>query len=156
MKTLIRSMYPVCGAVLYFSLSLAAFGQNCSAPANPIVAENCLTGTPQNVWDPGINGDDPSIVGFADDISVDVGQTVNFKVNTNAKAFTMDIYRMGYYGGNGGPQGNQHHALSAASAEAARLHSRIQPRTWSIVATGQSQDHGRSRRRLHLGFISSI
>ena len=101
MKTLIRSMYPVCGAVLYFSLSLAAFGQNCSAPANPIVAENCLTGTSQNVWDPGINGDDPSIVGFADDISVDVGQTVNFKVNTNAKAFTMDIYRMGYYGGNG-------------------------------------------------------
>ncbi len=101
MKTLIRSLTVLSGVALYFSLSLTAFGQNCSAPANPIVAENCLTGTPQSVWDPGMFGDDPSIVGFADDISVDVGQTINFKVNTNAKAITMDIYRMGYYGGMG-------------------------------------------------------
>ena len=83
----------------------AAFGQsNCTSPANAIVAENCLTGTPSSVWDPGINGDDPSIVGFAADISVNVGQTINFKVNTNANAYTMDIYRMGYYGGMGARQ----------------------------------------------------
>jgi hypothetical protein len=82
--------------------SAAAFGQSsCSSPANAIVAENCLTGTPQSTWDPGINGGDPSIVGFADDIGVDVGQTVNFKINTNATAFSMDIYRMGYYAGDG-------------------------------------------------------
>jgi hypothetical protein len=68
------------------------------------VAENCLTGTPSSVWDPGINGDDPSIVGFATDISVNVGQTINFKINTNANAYTMDIYRMGYYGGMGARQ----------------------------------------------------
>ena len=99
MKTLARSLYLLCGVVLYFSLSLAAFGQgSCTSPANAIVAENCLTGNPSSEWDPGIGGTDPSIVGFADDISVNVGHTINFKVNTNANAFTMDIYRMGYYG----------------------------------------------------------
>jgi Domain of unknown function (DUF4082)/Bacterial Ig-like domain/Bacterial Ig domain len=82
--------------------STVAFGQSsCTNPANAIVAENCLTGTPQTIWDPGLNGDDPSIVGFSDNISVNVGQTVNFKINTKATAFTMDIYRMGYYAGNG-------------------------------------------------------
>ena len=84
--------------------SAAAFGQSsCSSPANAIVAENCLTTgvSSATVWDVGVNGDDPSIVGFADDISVNVGQTVNFKINTSAKTYTMDIYRMGYYGGNG-------------------------------------------------------
>ena len=101
MKTPARSLAFLCGVLLYFALPSAVFGQNCSAPANPIVAENCLPGTPQSDWDPGIGGDDPSIVGFADDISVNVGQIVNFKVNTSAKAFTMDIYRMGYYGGMG-------------------------------------------------------
>jgi len=73
----------------------------CSNPPNGIVAENCLPGTASSVWDVGINGGDPSIVGFATDISVNVGQSINFKINTPAKAYTMDIYRMGYYGGMG-------------------------------------------------------
>ena len=82
------------------SLSLRA-QSNCSAPQNPIVAENCNTGTSSSVWDIGIGGDDPSIVGFATDISVNQGQTINFKINTNASAYTMNIYRIGYYGGMG-------------------------------------------------------
>ncbi len=102
MKPPARSLAFLCGVLLYVGLPAAAFGQSsCTSPANAIVAENCLPGTPQSQWDPGINGDDPSIVGFADDISVDVGQTINFKVNTNATAYTMDIYRMGYYSGMG-------------------------------------------------------
>ena len=32
MKTLIRSLALLCGVLLYFGLSSAAFGQNCSAP----------------------------------------------------------------------------------------------------------------------------
>src|SRR6202035_5193855 len=34
--------------------------------------------------------------------SVDVGQTIYFKVSTPATSFHIDIYRMGYYGGTGG------------------------------------------------------
>ena len=54
----------------------------CEQPiANPIVCENTKPGTPESEWD--IWGArDPSIVGFTDDISADVGSTVNFKIDT--------------------------------------------------------------------------
>ena len=66
-----------------------------------IAQENQLPGTPQSQWD--ISGaGDQSIQGFATDISVNEGQTVNFKINDTALApYRMDIYRMGYYQGNG-------------------------------------------------------
>lgn len=99
MKNLSRSLALQCGALLYFSLSSLAFG-SCSAPANPIEAENCLPGNPTSQWD--IDGDgDPTIQGFATDISVNVGQTISFKINTDAKAYSIEIYRMGYYAGMG-------------------------------------------------------
>ena len=34
-------------------------------------------------------------------MSVDHGQTIQFKVSTDASAYRLDIYRMGYYGGMG-------------------------------------------------------
>jgi hypothetical protein len=68
---------------------------------NPIVAENQLPGTPQSVWDVQGAGDS-TIQGYAADISVNVGQTINFKINDTAKApYHLDIYRVGYYQGNG-------------------------------------------------------
>ena len=77
-----------------------AVGGSCAAPANAIVAENCLVGNPASEWD--ISGaGDPSIQGFATQISVNRGSTVSFKVNTSATGYRFDIYRMGYYGGNG-------------------------------------------------------
>jgi hypothetical protein len=78
----------------------AALGQSsCTSPANAIVAENCNVGT--SGWQVGGLGD-LTIQGFATDISVNVGQTIFFKVNTPAKSYHIDIYRMGYYGGTGG------------------------------------------------------
>ena len=78
---------------------------SCSSPSNAIEAENCKVGNPASQWDlPGADAGDASIQGYATDISVNVGQTVNFKVNTNASAYTIDIYRMGYYGGMGARQ----------------------------------------------------
>ena len=44
---------------------------------------------------------DASIQGFATNISVNVSGTISFKIATNATAYTIDIYRLGYYGGNG-------------------------------------------------------
>jgi len=84
-----------------FGVAGAAHAQ-CSNPANAIVAENCLPGNPQSEWD--INNSDagdPTIQGFATDISVNRGSTVYFKIKTNASAYTINIYRMGYYGGMG-------------------------------------------------------
>ena len=65
---------------------------------NAIVCENALPGdTDWQIPDSGSN----TIQGFTTDISVNVGQTVSFKVNTNAANYTLSIYRMGYYGGAG-------------------------------------------------------
>jgi hypothetical protein len=75
-------------------------GGVCSAPANAVVAENCLAGNPASEWDVAVAGD-LSIQGFATDISVQRGSTISFKVNTNAAAYRFDVYRMGYYGGAG-------------------------------------------------------
>ena len=67
---------------------------------NPIVLENQKQGTPQSVWD--IDGAGSSnIEGFATDISVDVGNRVDFKINTNSSNYRIEIYRLGYYGGMG-------------------------------------------------------
>ena len=67
--------------------------------ANPIACENQLPGTPQSVWDVGSN--DTYIQGFADPFSVNVGGSINFKIETAASSYSIDIYRMGYYGGDG-------------------------------------------------------
>ncbi len=72
----------------------------CEKPANKIVAENCKPGNPSEEWD--INGaGDPAIQGFATDVSVTLGQTVYFKIETHSPKYRIDIYRMGYYGGMG-------------------------------------------------------
>src|SRR6185295_19276881 len=39
--------------------------------------------------------------GFATDISVNTGETVNFKIRTTSTNYKIDIYRLGYYGGAG-------------------------------------------------------
>jgi hypothetical protein len=94
---------PVKGAFFALLLSLALSSSahaDCGSPANAIERENCLPGTPQSQWDVSGAGD-PSIQGFATDISVNAGQTVSFKINTNATAYTIGIYRIGYYGGMG-------------------------------------------------------
>ncbi len=72
----------------------------CAAPANAVVAENCLTGNPPSEWEVAGAGDS-SIQGYATQISVNRGSTVSFKVDTNATAYRFDIYRIGYYGGSG-------------------------------------------------------
>ena len=67
---------------------------------NPIVRENRLPGSPSSEWD--INGaGDPSIQGFATSISVSAGEEIHFKVKTDSTKYRADIYRMGYYSGDG-------------------------------------------------------
>jgi VCBS repeat-containing protein len=67
---------------------------------NPIVLENQKQGTPQSVWD--IEGAGSSnIEGFATDISANIGNRVDFKINTDSSNYRIEIYRLGYYGGMG-------------------------------------------------------
>ncbi len=97
--TLLMSMF--LGIVLYMStISLLYAAVPCDAPANPIVAENCMAGSPRTEWDIPIEGA-PSIEGYATDISYNKGEVAQFKIKSPATSYRIDIYRMGYYGGTG-------------------------------------------------------
>ena len=73
-----------------------------SSGQNPIIDENALPGTPQAVWDA---GDNAPIEGFAQEFSVNKGQTVHFKIDVESQvtlqSYTVKIYRLGWYQGNG-------------------------------------------------------
>ncbi|MCI4677062.1 DUF4082 domain-containing protein [Rhodoblastus acidophilus] len=70
---------------------------------NAIVAENQLAGTPMSVWwvDPG--QDSTKLEGFTTQMGTNVGGTVQFKIDnlTGNGSYTISIYRLGYYGGDG-------------------------------------------------------
>ena len=101
-KPAVRPLRCLTCAIALLALWLAAPAgaqASCAAPANEIVAENCLAGTPPGIWD--INGaGNGTIEGFATDISVDQGGSVAFKVSSPS-GFTLEIYRLGWYGGLG-------------------------------------------------------
>jgi len=98
------------------SVALGAVSTASGGSPNAIVVENQQTGT-QNQWDMsgegqysgfGLgNGQTPQagvtnyIEGFADQMSVNHGQTINFKINTDCQNYRIDIYRLGYYQGLG-------------------------------------------------------
>ena len=67
--------------------------------ANVVLQENLLAGT--EAWTLA-KPDLTKIEGFASAVSVAVGQQVRFYVNTPSPAFTLDIYRLGWYQGMGG------------------------------------------------------
>ena len=80
--------------VLALLISLISFSQNA------IVTENALPGNPALEWN--IAGRaDPSIQGFATNLSVNKGEIVNFKIKTDASTYSINIYRIGFYQGNG-------------------------------------------------------
>ena len=85
--------------LIVFFFCAHAFAQ-CSSPKNAIVAENCLPGNDPSQWQVSGIGDS-TIQGFATDMSVNAGQPIDFKIETTASAYTIAIFRIGYYGGMG-------------------------------------------------------
>nr|CEL12738.1 hypothetical protein [Kibdelosporangium sp. MJ126-NF4]CTQ93498.1 hypothetical protein [Kibdelosporangium sp. MJ126-NF4] len=71
----------------------------CALPANPVACENTLAPDTGEDWM--ITAIDNTIAGFTDNISYLPGETVKFKVKTDAPRFWFDIYRLGYYDGAG-------------------------------------------------------
>lgn len=86
--------------VLGLMVFVAAPASAATCTGNEIVCENQLPGTPQSVWDIEGAGDD-SIQGFATQMSVNRGSTIDFKIRTDASSYTIEIYRLGFYQGNG-------------------------------------------------------
>jgi hypothetical protein len=59
-----------------------------------------LTGSPESSWQIFGAGEE-DLQGYATQMSVNKGQTINFKIKAANSNFHIDIYRLGYYGGNG-------------------------------------------------------
>ncbi len=118
----------VAAIALVVTLGLSGQGvPSVTAAPNPIVVENSLAGSPASEW--GLEGSgDPSIQGFATEISVNRGQTVAFKIDTTATAYRIDIYRLGYYGGSG--------ARKVATLNPSASLPQIQPACMVDLATG--------------------
>lgn len=72
-----------------------------SLAQNPIATENALPGNPESEWTvPDFR--DIRITGFANKMSLDAGSTVRFKISVQGAAqYSIRIYRIGYYAGNG-------------------------------------------------------
>ena len=99
----------IIGLILAVLLSLvsvvnarpAAAASPCGPPVTSVIAcENTLPGDPPSDWQVSGAGDS-TIQGFATSMSVNAGETENFKINTPAKSYHIDILRLGYYQGNG-------------------------------------------------------
>jgi Domain of unknown function (DUF4082)/Fibronectin type III domain/Bacterial Ig domain len=85
---------------LSWTAAPAMAATECATAANPVVCENALPGDPPSDWQSNGTGD-PSIQGYATSMSVNVGQTESFKIDTPASSYHIDILRLGYYGGDG-------------------------------------------------------
>jgi N,N-dimethylformamidase beta subunit-like, C-terminal/Domain of unknown function (DUF4082)/Concanavalin A-like lectin/glucanases superfamily/Fibronectin type III domain/Viral BACON domain/Bacterial Ig domain len=82
-------------------LVLAAFpAAGMAACANPVACENEKPGSSPSAWQVSGIGD-ASIQGYATSMSVNKGGTIRFKIKSTASNYHIDIYRLGYYQGNG-------------------------------------------------------
>ena len=78
---------------------VGVFATAAAAATNPISIENALPGTTDD-WDIYVFDNDV-VEGFATPYSVNAGERVNFKINTDSSNYELRIYRMGWYGGVG-------------------------------------------------------
>ncbi len=74
----------------------AAATDPCGAAGSPVTCENSKPGNPQSEWDVTGSGD-AALQGFATQMSVNIGNTVHFKIKATASNYRIDIYRLGYY-----------------------------------------------------------
>ncbi|MFC4588892.1 DUF4082 domain-containing protein [Sphaerisporangium corydalis] len=98
----------------------------CDAGGNKITCENQNEGSDRTEWDTNPHG---TVEGYGDQMSVNLGQTVNFKVRSTALTLRVDIYRMGYYQGNG--------ARKITTVPATTSVSRFQPNCPENTTTGE-------------------
>ena len=79
MLALVAALNALVGPALLGGPSAANAADPCGPTGNKIACENSKPGTDPEIWD--INGaGDSSIQGFATDISVNIGQRIDFKI----------------------------------------------------------------------------
>ena len=93
-------LFAVLLALVGAALVVAPLPAQAACTGNAVVCENQKQGTSIDDWD--LNGSgDSTIQGFATQISVNAGSAVQFKIDTSASAYSIMIYRLGWYQGKG-------------------------------------------------------
>ncbi len=101
-----RVLVPLCALAVIVSsivfpvVAHAGAVAPCGPQGNAISCENSKPGDPPANWQVSGVGD-TTIQGFTTAMSVNLGQTESFKVQTTASSWHIDILRLGYYGGDG-------------------------------------------------------
>ncbi|MFN7875747.1 MAG: N,N-dimethylformamidase beta subunit family domain-containing protein [Pirellula sp.] len=109
-------------------LVIESLEQRVVLSANAIVNENLLPGAPASQWDI-VGVGDTTLQGYATNISVDAGESIEFKINNQSLSpYRLDIYRIGYYGGNG--------ARLVATIPSSQTVKQVQPAPLTNAATG--------------------
>jgi len=81
-------------------------------PVSPIALENQRAGTPGwELQNPALAHE---IEGYAEAASVNPGETLRLHVSSSSPRFTVDVYRMGWYGGAGARQVIQFRGMAGA------------------------------------------
>jgi hypothetical protein len=98
--TLLATLTLLAGLGLLLTSSPALAATECATAPNPVVCENALPGDPPSDWQ--VQGVGSSTIqGYATSMSINVGETESFKINTPSTNYHIDILRLGYYGGDG-------------------------------------------------------
>ena len=96
----LRALPQVCEVAICSDAACGPGGLACAA--NAISSENREPGSPPSEWDVAGGEDDPDLLGFSTNQSYAPGETVRFKIHALvASAYSIKIYRVGWYGGDG-------------------------------------------------------
>ena len=122
-------------------------GGPCDAPANEIVAENCLPGNPPRSGTSAARAIRPSRASRPTSASTRARRSTSRSTRTSTD-YRLDIYRLGYYGGaarawSTRSQPSRHAAADAAGLPRDRRHDRTT--TSSTAATGPCRRRGPCR-----------
>ncbi|MHB1063935.1 MAG: DUF4082 domain-containing protein [Georgenia sp.] len=167
-----RMVAALAGSLLLAPLALSvaapavAASDPCGPEGNEISCENSKPGTDPAVWD--IQGaGDGGIQGFSTDISVNVGGSIDFKIDTDAADYTITIYRTGWYQGKGAREIDtvepsatlpqvQPECLSDLTTELYDCGNWAVSATWAVPATAVSGVYVAKLRRPDTGDVSHI
>src|SRR3954465_4903562 len=97
-RTVLLAVAALIGALAVLGAAPAVSHAAC---ANPVACENALPGASPSDWYVADAGD-ATIQGFGTAMSVNRGDTIDFKIKSATANYRIDIYRLGYYGGDGG------------------------------------------------------
>ena len=140
--------------ILSFMFPLEAIS-SCGSPANPIEAENCLTGNPSSRMGYYRRRRCQLSRALPPTSASTKGRLFSFKIDDGRERYHLDIYRIGYYNGDGARKVPQRYYRPPHLPQTQPACTDDYDNTnLQIVETGPNQHHGQSPQALYQVSIS--